>query len=556
MLAAFSRAGRRYAFFTLCLALVVVLIVLPLALLVAHGFGSSDRTGWNWTLEFVREVTTGTKYWQALTNTVIVGILATLLATGIGVPLAWIFARTNVPAATLLERLATIPIFIPPFVGAFAWVLLAAPRVGVFNIAALWLGIKDPFNVYVLGGISWVIGIYLAPYVMMIVAGALRSMDPSLEEAGQIGGLSRLRTATRITLPLVAPAILSGAVLAFVIAIGLFGTPLVLGWARQVLFVTSRIYVASMEVPPGYGVMAVLALYLIVLSLIAMALQRWLLRGRSYITVTGKGFRTRILKLGWSRYVLALGIWLYVFVTIIAPIVVLAVAAASSYTWSGKWSPQYLLFLWESQDVHVTLINSLVISVLSATLATLFGLAIAWINCRTRLRGRQILEYIVLMPIAVPGIAFGVGVVLLWLKLPVAVYGTLWIIVLALVGRFSAYAVRSISASLVQVHPELEESARISGYGWLKTLSFVTLPLIRPSIIASWMLLYSIFFTELSMVILLYTAETRTFSILSFEVWNQGNFSHVASLSLLQLAVGVTIMCIVQILWRQRQVRS
>ena len=130
--------------------------------------------------------------------------------------------------------------------------------------------------------------------------------------------------------------------------------------------------------------------------------------------------------------------------------------------------------------------------------------------------------------------------------MPIAIYGTLWIIVLAFIGRFTGYAVRSISSSIVQVHPELEESARIAGYGWFRTFTRITLPLIRPSIVASWMLLFSIFITELSMVILLYTANTRTFSVLSFEMWNAGNFSQVASLSLLQLVVGVVVLQTVQ----------
>ena len=138
---------------------------------------------------------------------------------------------------------------------------------------------------------AWVIGIYLAPYVMMMVAGALRSMDPSLEEAARVSGLDGVRTAARITLPLIAPAILSGAVLSFTIAIGLFGTPVVLGWAKQILLLTSRIWISSQAVPPDYGAMAILAIYLIALSLIANGLQRWLLAGRSFVTVTGKGFR-------------------------------------------------------------------------------------------------------------------------------------------------------------------------------------------------------------------------------------------------------------------------
>ena len=401
------------------------------------------------------------------------------------------------------------------------------------------------------------IGIYLAPYVMMIVAAALRSMDPSLEEAAQVSGLSRFRTATTITLPLVAPAILSGAVLAFVITIGLFGTPVVIGWARQLYFVTSRIYLASQEVPPALGVMAILAIYLILLSLLATMLQRWLLKGRSFITVSGKGFRTRPIVLGRVRYLAAGFVWLYCFFTIIAPILVLIGAAFSTFTWSGRFTLDELRVSVDlARTSASTLQNSLLISLIAATVATVIGIVISWTTQRTKIPNRQILEYLAVLPVAVPGIAFGVGVALFWLRMPIAVYGTIWIIVLAFIGRFSGYAVRSISSSIVQVHPELEESARIAGYGWIRTFTRITLPLIRPSIVASWMLLFSIFITELSMVILLYTADTRTFSVLSFEIWNVGNFSQVASLSLLQLVIGVAVLQTVQLLWPQRNVHG
>src|SRR6185295_10853547 len=225
----------------------------------------------------------------------------------------------------------------------------------------------------------------------------------------------------------------------------------------------SRIYLASQEVPPALGVMAILAAYLILLSLLATLLQRWLLKGRSFITVSGKGFRTRPIVLGRTRYVAAGFVWLYCFFTIIAPILVLIAAAFSTFTWSGRFTWVNFQYLWSSEDVRVTLQNSLLISLIAATAATVIGIVISWTTQRTKIPNRQILEYLAVLPVAVPGIAFGVGVALFWLRMPIAVYGTIWIIVLAFIGRFTGYAVRSISSSIVQVHPELEESARIAG---------------------------------------------------------------------------------------------
>ena len=287
-----------------------------------------------------------------------------------------------------------------------------------------------------------------------------------------------------------------------------------------------------------------------------MACNAGSLAGRSFVTVTGKGFRPHSIALGHARGPCLALVILYLLLTVVAPLLILLAACLSTYTWSGKFTLDNIAEIADSADVWDTLKNSIWISIVSASIALLLGLEIAWLANRTRLRGRRVLETLALIPVSVPGIAFGVGVMFLWLRAPVDVYGTAWIIILAFVGRFTAYAIRPIGASLMQVHPELEESARVAGYGWLRTLIFITLPLIRPSIVASWILLFSIFMTELSMVILLYTANTRTFSVLAFETWSTGVFSLLAGLSILQLLVGASIMVFVRRLFGSRALSS
>jgi iron(III) transport system permease protein len=534
----------------LLVAVLGLLIVVPLGTVLLQAI--TDGASRSLTGEQIAKVLTEQIYWVALFNTIVVCGGAALVATVLGALFAWIFVRTDTFGRGVLEQIAQIPIFIPPFVGAVAWALLFAPRVGAANRIMAAFGVSSQFDIYTHSGMLWVMGIYLAPYVMMIVAAAMRSVDPSLEEAAQVAGLSRLQTALRITVPLLSPAILSGAVLAFTIAVGLFGTPVVLGWSRQILLLTSRIWIGTQAAPPEYGVTAVLALYLILLSIMAMAAQRYVLAGRSYITVTGKGFRPRLVRLGpWAAVTLAVAL-LYVVLTILAPLVVLLAAATSAYTWSGEYSLGHLWTALDTQDVWLTMRNSIVISTVSATLATALGIVISWLTVRTRMPGRRLLEYLVLLPISVPGIAFGVGVMLTWVGAPVAVYGTVLIIMFAFIGRFTAYSVRSVSASLVQLHPELEESARVCGYGPLRTFMRITFPLILPSVLAGWLLLFSFFMTELSMVILLYSASNRMFSVLSFEVWNVGDFSRLAALSLLQTSIGLTLAILLKVAFRNR----
>jgi len=536
---------RRLALRTAPLALYAVtaiLVVLPLAALLFQGFTNESQGRLQFTWHYVSAVFVEGGYWSALANTFIVAIAASLLATLLGVPLAWTIARTDVPAKRWLEQLVVLPMFIPPFVGAFAWLLMAAPRIGLLNLPFMSLSINAPLDIYTRLGMVWVMGIYLAPYVFLIVVSALRNMDPTLEEAAQIGGLTGWQTTVRVTLPVSPPSILAGAVLAFVISVGLFGTPVLLGFTNQIYLVTSRIYLELQSFPPAYGVIAILALYLMALAVVAHTLQQWALRGRSFVTVSGKNFRPRQLRLRGARYAVATGVWLYVTLTAIAPITLIVVATLSTYAWSGRFTWANLDYLWSSNDVRSTLANTLTITLIAATVATVIGFAVAWVAARTRLPGRRALEYLILFPISVPSLAFAVGVAFLWVRVPLPVYGTMWIIVLGFLGRYTSYAHRSIAGSLVQIHPELEESARVAGYGWSRTLSRITLPLVWPSVVSGWLMLYSIFTTELSMVLPLYTADTRTVSILAFDTWSVGRFSQVAGLSLLQLVVGAGVM--------------
>ena len=534
----------------LIVAILIVLVAAPLGNILLQAISNTQGSAFSLTARNLERVLSEEIYWTALANTLLVGGGAALGATVIGTALAWIFVRTDTPGRGVLEQISQIPIFIPPFVGAVAWALLFAPRVGAGNRILAALGVPLQFDIYTRVGMLLVMSIYLAPYVMMMVAAAMRGVDPGLEEAAQVSGLSRWRTALQITVPLLSPAILSGAVIAFTIAVGLFGTPVVIGWSRQILLLTSRIWISTQAVPPDYGVTAVLSLYLILLSILATAAQRHVLANRSFITITGKGYRPRAINLGpWMLITLAVAV-IYVVLTILAPLVVLMAAALSTYTWSGRYSLDNVWAALDSQDVWLTLKNSLYISIVSATLATAIGIAISWIVNRTRFKARRLLEYFVLLPIAVPGIAFGIGVMLTWINSSLPVYGTALIIMFAFVGRFTAYAVRSISSSLVQLHPELEESARIFGYGPFRTFARISLPLILPSVLAGWVLLFSFFITELSMVILLYSASNRMFSVLAFEIWNVGDFSKLAALSLLQTLIGLTLAIVLKSVFR------
>ena len=342
-----ARPGQRLSI-TALYASTAILAVLPLLALLFQGFSREVDGAITPSTVHLAKVLTSGGYWSALGNTVGVALGATVTACVIGVGLAWILVRTNVPGKRLLEQLVVVPMFIPPFIGAFAWLLMAAPRIGILNLPFIAGGIEQPFNVYTRLGMMWVMGLYLAPYVFLIVSSALRNMDPTLEEAAQVSGLTRMRTAATITLPIMKPAILSGAILAFVISIGLFGTPVLLGLTNQIYLVTTRIFLDLQQYPPQYGVIAILALYLMVLALLANALQQWALRGQSFVTVSGKNFRPREVQLGAARHALAALVWLYVVLAVVAPVAIITVAAASTYAWSGVFTLANLEYLWNA----------------------------------------------------------------------------------------------------------------------------------------------------------------------------------------------------------------
>lgn len=550
---ALSNAFMRYGI-AICVAiLLALLVIVPLSTIFAHGLLEFSDGYVRPSFAAFRRVLGAPSYWYAFGSTLVIGVGAALVATILGVALAWMLVRTNTPWAPALEQFALVPIFFPPFIGAFAWILLLAPRTGLANVVARWFGLPEPFGIYSYGGIVWVMGIYLAPYAMMVVASALRNMDPALEEAAEVSGLSTLMTTLKITLPLIAPAILSGFTLTFVITTGIFGTPVLLGWSKHIFPVTTSIYLELQQYPPGYGTIAVLAIYLIVLSVGVTAFQNMILSRNSYTTVTGKGFRVRPILLGNLRYLLLALSVAYVLFTVLVPTAVIVAAALSTFTWSGVFTLKHVRYLFEASEVRDAVRTTLVIALLAATGSVLLGIVVAWISTRTTLFGRRILELVAMAPASVPSLAFGVGVGFFWLKVPLDVYGTIWVMILAFVGRYCSYAVRTVSGSLVQIHPELEESARVGGYGPVKTVLRITLPLVRPGIVSSWLMLYSIFMTELSIAITLYTADTRTLSVINFTSWQNNPFPRVAALALLQLVVGLLVLIVTRRLTRGRK---
>lgn len=519
-------------------ALVLWLVLYPVAWLVWGAFhkGAPGAVQAGWTLENFSEVFLDASYWALVWRSLVVGIGVTVLATLIGTPLAWLTVKTDMPGKRLVELSAIIPFFTSTFIGALAWILLANPTTGVLK---LWLGI--PTNVYSVGGIIWVTALYMAPYMYLFTAAALRNMDTTYEEASFMSGAGLWRTLTRVTFPLILPALLSGMTLVFVISIGVFGVAAILGFPAKIYLLATEIFVRATLIPPSFGAATVSAITLMVITAALIVLQRWILRSGSYALVSGRGFRSKLYSLGKWTWVAQAWCALYALLAVILPAFVLIKVSMQPYPTPrfGPWTLDNWTAFFNKSNVVDTLVRSLWLSTGGATLCVVLTALIAYIVHRSRAPGRKVLEQVSVMPIGIPGIVMGMAMI--WAYITWPLWGTIWILIIAYMTLFMPYGVRALGSNIVQIHPELEESSRVHGASWLKTFGSIVVPLLRSGIYSTWILLFIIFIREISAAVLLTSTTTRVFPVLIFEFWTDGQLNVMCAgalmLSIIMFAV-------------------
>jgi iron(III) transport system permease protein len=516
----------------------VVLVVLPLVSLL---FGSV-RGEQGLSLDHFAEIVSGRLYIAALRNSLVLGAWTALFSLVIGLALAWMVNRTDVPAKPLLQLTATLAYLSPPFLTAIAFTYLFSPNAGIMNvflreIAGLpWLA----FNIFSMPGLVLVTVMHTFPFVYLLAGSALQSVDASYEEAAQILGAGKLRTAFSVTAPLVAPAVLSGTLLGFVNAIALFGSQAIIGLPGRIVTLPTRIY-ALFNYPPEYGLASALSLVFVLITVAALYLQRAYLARRSYVTLAGKGSRPQLVRLGpWRWALLGIGIVVFV-VAIVAPYATLiAVSFSKSWGldfWKNLTLANYKFVLFDYNVTQRAILNSLLLATMAATIAVLLGSVIGWIDLRSKIPGRRLLDYVALIPLGLPGIVMAVALIQFWLAMPVALYGTLAILLLAYVGRYIPLGVRAANASLRQIDPSLEESAQILGASWSVTMREVTLPLIRPGLFAGWLLVFVPVIQELSASILLFSSRSITLAVAIYNLYETGYTEPVAALAMVNMVI-------------------
>jgi iron(III) transport system permease protein len=496
------------------------------------------------------------QYWEILLNTVTVSFAATVLALLFGFVTAWILSRTNVPGRHVLEQLMAVPYYVTPLLGAFAWSLLGAPESGFVNQVWRALG-GDGYLIDIATpwGIAWVMALFEGSVAFVMIGAVMKSMDPALEEASQIIGAGRLRTMLRITLPLVAPGVLGAAIFVFAEMLGSFSAALVLGFPNRFYVITTAMYQLVSQYPPRIPLAAAMGVSLFAVMFAMLFVYRRIVTRRSYVTITGKAFRPRVMDVGALRFALLAVCILYISLSVALPLLTLVYASvqkiAVAFPAAANWTLDNYRTATTMNAVRSALANSLVLGVATSTIGVVLMGLLAWIIYRSRVPGSGIIEYIVMFPQAVPRLVFAFGMMWAWLIFPIPIYGTLWLLLIAYLTVFLPLGIRTIAGVMLQVDRSLEESAQMCGAPWAYRIRTVTMPLLRPGLMAAWLLLFIASVRELGASILLMGPNAKVITPAIVESWFASSAELTAAMALIQTLVVAAAMTLFLVLTRR-----
>jgi iron(III) transport system permease protein len=522
----------------ICLTILIITVAMPMIMIVYNTFFYGFTFDWSMFTNVVMDPSNVDAMW----NTIVIAFWVTVVGTVVGVFYAWLIGRTNIPLKGLMKTLFVIPYMFPPFIGAMAWGLLLSPRSGYINkLWMLMMGTREPLmNINSIAGIVFVEVCYYFPFVFLQVVSALERMDPTLEESARISGANQLYVIRKITLPLVVPAVAAGAMLILISSLSHFGVPAMLGFSRGIFTLPTKIYelinrsAGSFE---GIRQGAALSILLVVVVVIALWLQRKILKAGHYDIIRGKSMRPMLINLRTSKFPL-LGVCLAsLFVIVILPLyIIFAVGGLKAYglplNLANMTLDNYYHVLFSSRMAQDAIKNSFFLAISSAIIAMFVGTMIAYVVVKVKVKGKSLLEILALLPYSVPGIVLAIGVILMWSgTFYLNLYNTIWIILIAYIARYVAFAMKSSSASLEQVHYSLEEAARSCGATHLESLRDITIALIRPGMIAGFFLIFLPAMRELTTSILLYGPFSRTLGVAIYAINAEGNITQSAALS-------------------------
>jgi iron(III) transport system permease protein len=479
---------------------------------------------------------------------------ASALSVLLALALAWVTVRTNAPLRSVFELTAIIPNILPPLLIAISWTLLLSPSVGLLNV--MLRGIvhvtQGPLNIYSLPGLVFVEGLVLTPLAFLIVSGAMRNMDPALEESARTAGAGHWQVIRQVTLPLMRPAILAAATLNFVRALESFDTPAIIALPARIELFTTKIFREALAAyPPNYNLAATYGVSLLVVALIFVALyRRFTSRVEAFATVTGRGYAPHAIDLGpWRFAASAVAAAILILIVVLPVGMLFFISILPFYQVPTLETLQHATLvhytrIFHNDRVYRALLHSLFLAISGASAAMLLASLIAYVTVKTKIAGRGVLEGLTFLPWAFPGTAFAIGLLWAYVNVPLPIYATIWILLIGYVTRFLPYGLRSVTSTIIQIHREMEEAAWTSGAGFAVTFRRVLIPLMRPGLVAGWIVLATIFMREFSLSLFLYTPSSEPVGPLLYYLWLDGQAGSVGALGLLISVISAVLIVV------------
>lgn len=535
------RLDSKFMVIALSVLILLYFIVLPLAVLIidsvvvdGHLDVSSYLTVYGQAVNM-----------RALTNTAKISILVMILSVLITFPLAWLIGRTDLPGRKKFRTILVASYMIPLYVGAIAWTQLLNPDVGYLNalLKTIFSLSKAPFNIYTEGGLIWVLTLFYSPFAFITISRAMEKMDPTLEEASRVSGASPLRVLWDVTLPLMAPSILAGGLLVFIGAGSAFGIPAIVGMPGNIEVLTTRIVsFVYMGNDSGIRNATTLAVSLMILANGLLFFMTWFMGRKDYTTIGGKSTRPALVELGKWKGLATFLVAVYAFIAVILPlgsIVITSFMVSMSKGLSldnfgfDAWIPvlensQYLDCIW----------RSLGYAFIAATIGTILSLFVAYLSVKTHVKGRSLPDLLVMVGGSTPSVVIALALIITFSgNYGLNLYSTMWILIVSYLVKYMTMSVRTIAASLSQVSSSLEEAGLNSGAGWLRICKDIIMPLIAPSIVAGWFLIFMPSFYELTMSNLLYGSDTQTIGVLLYELQTYADTQNASVMSVIILII-------------------
>jgi iron(III) transport system permease protein len=543
-------------------AILIYLILGPLGVLIYSSFKRTVGTlpfeaESTWTLENYRQVFFSSGTYSVLWNTMIFSVGSLIVSFAISISLAWLVERTDMPFRTTVFTLVIASLGIPGVIAGIAWTLLLSPRTGMVNVwirDLLGLGGEGPFNVFSMGGLILVQGITLVPVTFLLITAAFRAMNAVLEEAGEISGAPFRRVVRRITLPVLAPGLISALIYQAVTVIESFDIPLIIGLRANIQVLSTRIFL-EVRPPAGLPNFGLGSTYSVLLLLIAVGPLLYynyiIARSERFTTVTGKDFRQKRYELGRAKPFIVAAVALFIFVSFVLPVFVLVWAslqpfmAMPSMEALGRVTLHAYEILPQNPFFRQALGNTMLLGVVTAVATMVLGGFTAWIVVRTRSRWTKTLDVLAFLPHAFPGIIIGLSILLIYLLLPIPITGTIWIIILALTTQYVSLSTRLMGGGIVQIGGELEEAAEVCGARWRHVLRRILLPLMFPPFVNGMLLIFLLSIKNLTLALILYSPNSVVLSTLIYTRWDSGQTASTAAIGVvtvvITLVLGVTL---------------